>query len=195
MILLSSGIIGHAAECDMVIKKRKKHKEASGSELLLDLFSHYNSALRLYIRNIVKCEQTADEIAQETYVRLAAVQSDEKIDYPKAYLFRTARNISLDYLRRQGLRVVDDNVEVHEDVISSSTPNPEDHMMHAQMQKRLEKALLELPVKVRQVFYYRRYEDLKVAEVAMRMGISERLVYKNMEDAMQHLALRLKGQS
>ncbi|MEX0297674.1 MAG: RNA polymerase sigma factor [Kordiimonas sp.] len=164
-------------------------------DMLLDLFSKYNHSLRMFIRNTVKCEQTADEIAQETYVRFAAAKNKEEIDFPKAYLFRTARNISLDFLRRKGLRVVDDNVEVDADAVLSSAPSPEDDLIHAQAKKRLENALKELPLRTRQVFYYRRYEGLTVKHVAAKMGISERLVYKNMEDAMQHLAIRLKEKS
>tara|TARA_R110002096_G_scaffold144825_4_gene302132 strand:- start:86 stop:649 length:564 start_codon:yes stop_codon:yes gene_type:complete len=179
----------------VAVSKRVDAVVPSDDDMLLDLFSKYNHALRMFIRNTVKCEQTADEIAQETYVRMAAAKNKEEIDFPKAYLFRTARNISLDFLRRKGLRVVDDNVEVDADAVLSSAPSPEDNLIHAQAKQRLENALKELPLRTRQVFYYRRYEGLTVKHVAAKMGISERLVYKNMEDAMQHLALRLKEKS
>lgn len=179
----------------VAVSKRVDSVAPPDDDMLLDLFSKYNHALRMFIRNTVKCDQTADEIAQETYVRMAAAKNKEEIDFPKAYLFRTAKNISLDFLRRKGLRVVDDNVEVDADAVLSSAPSPEDNLIHAQAKQRLENALKELPLRTRQVFYYRRYEGLTVKHVSAKMGISERLVYKNMEDAMQHLAHRLKEKS
>lgn len=163
--------------------------------MLVDLFSRYNRALRVYIRNLVKCDQTSDEIAQETYARLASIKNLDGIDHPKAYLFRTARNIALDHLRRKGLRVIDATVEVDEETVSGGMPTPEENLAHAQAKKCLERALRELPPKTRRVFYYRRYQGLTVKHVAAKMNMSERLVYKHMEDAMQHLALRLKGKS
>ena len=72
-------------------------------------------------------------------------------------------------------------------------PTPEDNLVHAQTKKLFEKAMKELPSKTRRVFYYRRYEGLAIKHVAARMNMSERAVYNHMEDAMQHLALRLKG--
>lgn len=179
----------------VAVSKRVEPVTRPSQDMLLELFSKYNRALRVFIKNTVKCEQTADEIAQETYVRLAAVKDKDDIDFPKAYLFRTAKNISLDFLRRKGLRVVDDSVEVDTEAVLSSAPSPEENLIHNQAKERLETALKELPLRTRQVFYYRRYEGLTVKHVAAKMGISERLVYKNMEDAMQHLALRLKDKS
>lgn len=179
----------------LTVSKRVEPVTPGGHDILLELFSKYNRALRLFIQNTVKCEQTADEIAQETYVRLAAVKDKEDIDFPKAYLFRTAKNISLDFLRRKGLRIVDDSVEVDTEAVLSHAPSPEENLIHSQAKERLENALKELPLRTRQVFYYRRYEGLTVKHVAAKMGISERLVYKSMEDAMEHLALRLKEKS
>ena len=164
-------------------------------DILQDLFSQYNRSLRLFIRNIVKCEATAEEITQETYARLASAGNVEDIEHPKAYMFRTAKNIALDFLRRKGLRVVDDNVEVDEEMVVSSSPTPEENLIHQQAKKRFEAALKELSPRTRRVFYYRRYEGRSIKDVAAVLNISERLVYKSMEDAMQHLTLRLKGKS
>jgi len=163
--------------------------------LLTDLFAKYHRVLGLYVWNLVKCDQTAEEIVQETYARIASGSSKGPIDHPRAYLFRSARNIALDHLRRKRLRVVDDSVELDGDTVAGSLPTPEDNLMHSQAQERFKRAIRELPPKTRRVFYYRRYEGLTVKHVAAKMNMSERQVYKHMEDAMQHLALRLKGNS
>lgn len=167
----------------------------SRQDVLQELYARYNRSLHLFVRNIVKCHATAEEIAQETFVRLASNKAAGEIEYPKAYLFRSAKNIAIDHLRRKGLRVVDDNAEVDSDAVASSGPTPEDNMVHVQAKKQLEAALKELPPRTRRVFYYRRYEGRSVKDVAAVMQMSERLVYKSMEDAMQHLTLRLKGKN
>ena len=174
--------------------KKVKDVTPPSSAMLLDLFSRYNRALKIFVKNTVKCEQAAHEITQETYARLAAVQNQKKIDYPRAYLFQTAKNISLDFLRRKGLRVFDETVEVHSEMAVSLSPNPEEILVHKQAKQEFENALKELPLRTRQVFYFRRYENLSIKQVAAKLGISERLVYKQMEDTMRHLAVRLKGE-
>ena len=41
-----------------------------------------------------------EDIVQETYVRLCQVGKTERIQHPKSYLLRTARNLALDSVKR-----------------------------------------------------------------------------------------------
>ena len=41
-----------------------------------------------------------EDIVQETYVRLCQVGASEQIRHPQSYLYKTARNLALDSLKR-----------------------------------------------------------------------------------------------
>ena len=41
-----------------------------------------------------------EDIVQETYVRLCQIAKPEHIQHPKSYLFKTARNLALDNVKR-----------------------------------------------------------------------------------------------
>ena len=162
-------------------------------DLLVNLFNSYNRSLKLFLRNLLGSEQTAEEIAQETYLRLLNTPDIESCEHPRAYLFRTARNLATDYLRRRGrgLRIIDGNVPVDQVDIPSVSPSPEEVTTYQQTKQRLDDALRELPLTTRRVFYYRRYQRWSIAQISAQMELTERMVYKHMETALKHLASRL----
>lgn len=167
----------------------------SPDENVVDLFDQFRRALKLFVLVTVKCENTAEDIAQESYLRFLRVQSEKVITHPRAYLFRTAKNLSTDFLRRRALNVIDRKTEVNEEIIEGSEASPEESLILAQTKSELEKVLASMPRKARQVFYYRRYDGLSIKDISSRMNISERMVFKYMRTAMQSLAVGLKRES
>ena len=81
----------------------------SGLEQLVEM---YNSSLVFYINGLVNNVATAEDIAADTFVELLVKKSSFKNDYAfKTWLFRVARNNSIDYLRKQariGTFAIDD---------------------------------------------------------------------------------------
>jgi RNA polymerase sigma-70 factor (ECF subfamily) len=59
----------------------------------------------------------------------------------------------------------------------------------------LRSALDELPAKCRQIFVLHRLEGLSRAEIAIRMGLGERMVRLYMARALEHLRRRLDDAS
>ena len=55
----------------------------------------------------------------------------------------------------------------------------------------LKQALEELPVKCRDIFVLHRVEGLSRAEIAIRMGLGERMVRLYMARALEHVRRRL----
>ena len=174
--------------------EKNHHDELSdiGSQEIVELFDRYRKALKLFVQVTVKCENIAEEIAQESYLRFMRVQNEKVIEHPRAYLFRTAQNLSIDFLRRRALNVIDTKVEVNEDTVEGTSESPEEQAILTQTKSELERILIDMPRKSRQVFYYRRYDGYSIKEISSRMNISERMVFKYMRKAMQILAAGLK---
>ncbi|HBY40098.1 MAG TPA: RNA polymerase subunit sigma-70, partial [Alteromonas sp.] len=52
-----------------------------------------------------------DDILQDTYVRLCQVKDTSHIREPRSFLYKTARNLAYDHLKRADVRLIDDAIE------------------------------------------------------------------------------------
>ncbi len=56
----------------------------------------HESLLRSWLRGLFPSLSDVDDLVQESYARLIRARSAGKVDYAKAYLFTTARNVAHD---------------------------------------------------------------------------------------------------
>ena len=96
-----------------------------------------------------------EDIVQETYVRVCQVKHPENIRQSRSYLFRTARNLALDYLKRAETKYPDGMDE--QDIDSLVDTKAGDDSTFDQVTSNQEFALFcqavrHLPVKCRRVF-------------------------------------------
>ncbi len=112
-----------------------------------------------------------------------------------AFLSRSARNISVDHLRREQVRrthaTTTSAVAAGED--SDSDPAFE-ALAARQSQEAVKRAIRELPETTRRLFLMNRAEGLSFVEIAARCGMSERNVAKHMAKAVAHCAKALESQ-
>lgn len=121
-----------------------------------------------------------DDIVQETYARLIAVESVSGIGNVKNYMFQTAWSVMVSHVRRArvvSFRTVSDLDELGA-VANDSTP--EDHVADRDELRRLAAAIATLPGKIRDVFVLRRVSGLSQRDVAGQLGLSESTVEKHM---------------
>lgn len=69
-------------------------------------FLHHQSELRQHLLRRVGCSDTADDLLQDTFLRIAQLESGCEIVNPRAFLYRVAGNLALDHLRWQARRQV-----------------------------------------------------------------------------------------
>src|SRR5688500_7871437 len=72
-------------------------------------FAEHRSVLLRTLARIVGSVATAEDLVQETYLRVASALRTRPVDYPAPFLFQTARNLAFDHLRserRHGLVVI-----------------------------------------------------------------------------------------
>lgn len=141
---------------------------------LTRLFEEHNSSLVRLLRAKLRSDQEARDVAQEAYLRLLQLDQLDKVSYLRQYLFRTALNIATDRLRSNTVRDAahrDPVFNRHSDEIS-----PERTALAHEELKMVEAALNSLPAKIRYAFLLHRIHDLSVAEVAVRLGVTERTI-------------------
>lgn len=147
--------------------------------------AHRQELMRALVR-IVRCEQAAADLTQETYLRLVNLAQTTSVTYPRALLFRTATNLAIDYLRKGKLErhtrdPLDPTVE-----IPSAAPSAERAVFDKQRFRIFLSALDTLPPRSREAFLLHRVEECSYREIASRLSISESAVEKLIMRALLH---------
>lgn len=159
---------------------------------------HQHAVYRFVLRSVRRPER-AEEITQDTFVRLMKSadrwQPSAKLS---TYLLTIARNLCIDDARRQrhvAQPVLD--VPVHRDDPGGGTRTAQladpahqpalGRISRDQFMARLEAGLAALPPEQREVFLLRHVEGLRFTEIAALSGLSENTVKSRMRYALAAL--------
>ncbi|MCG8475013.1 MAG: RNA polymerase sigma factor [Cytophagales bacterium] len=126
----------------------------------------------------------ADEITQETFVRVWEKQFDYDPKKTKSLLYKIANQLFLDSVRQYRL------AEEHADELSFRLKEGMEHNEpNAMMLKKCEQALAALTENERVVFLMSRKDGMKYRDIADCLEISVKAVEKRMSQALKKLAI------
>jgi RNA polymerase sigma-70 factor (ECF subfamily) len=136
----------------------------------------HDASLRAYLRGAFPGVRDVDDVVQESYLRVWRTRAAQPIQSARAFLFRVARNLALDLVRRnraapfspvrdlEGLSVLD-----HGSSPVRALDTHEKLMMLAD-------AIEALPARCREVVILRKIQGLPQREVATQLGLAEKTV-------------------
>ena len=157
------------------------------------LFLAHRRELEVYLTRQVQCRDTAADLLQETFVRLAQQPANAGLSNVRAYLYRIARNLVIDHFRRDERRLtLPLPLDQLADLPDAAVPVDRDFEAR-QTLAALREAIAELPRRTREVFELNRIEGLTYAEVAQRLGVSNSSVQKHLARALFHAMQRRKS--
>lgn len=148
--------------------------------------------LRFLSRQNISAEE-AKEIVQETYVRMHEVPHVEALEQPRAYLYRTAINLTRDTQRqrRRGSNVTVLNPQYPDQDVASEEPAADRVLSGEQELQIIRAAIAELSPVCRQVFVMHRFESATYKEIAETLGLSVSSIEKYVIQALAQLKKRL----
>lgn len=127
----------------------------------------------------------AEDVVQETWLKLHERGDAESWDEPRAVLFTTAANLGTDVQRREARA---DRLFVR-DGETPEAPHPgADPQSQVQTESELNSvaaALQGLPAQCREAFLLNRVEGLTHSEIAQRLGVSTKTVQRHIERALR----------
>jgi RNA polymerase sigma-70 factor (ECF subfamily) len=147
----------------------------------------HEDALRAWLKNRRVADLEIDDIVQEAYAKICALEFVEGIRHPKTYFFRTAYSIIVTHIRRS--RVVSIFSVENMDALSLTThdPSPERQVADREELSRIAAAIASLPNACREVFTLRRIEGLSQRDVAKRLKLTENSVEHHMTKAIRFM--------
>jgi RNA polymerase sigma-70 factor (ECF subfamily) len=164
---------------------------AQNVELVGLLFRKYGKQLQTFLHSRLN-PQDVEDVAQKTYLQLLQHPNPADIQSPQAYLFRTASNLAVDSLRRDGTRNRHTEQDIDTDAVAGGQPALEAVVDGELRFRRFMDVLDELPELCRHAFILHRLEGMGHAEVAERLGISRKTVQRYVLRALTHCQQRME---
>ena len=155
----------------------------------------YNSLYQKQVeklRNFVyyKCGDLslAEDIAQETFVKLWTNCAKVVLESVMGYLYTIANRLFIDQTRSQKVRLKFEK----EPIKTSNTEDPYHALRTEEFRELLETTISDLPEGQREVFLLNRIEGYTFKEIAEMLGVSSTAVEKRMAKALVKLRDRIQ---
>ncbi|WP_460427470.1 RNA polymerase factor sigma-70 [Azotobacter armeniacus] len=151
-------------------------------------FIDHRTTLIKVAASITGCRSRAEDVVQDAFFRLESAHLPSlSIKAQLSYMFRTVRNLAIDYYRKQAFEQRHRGSE-EEGLAIEQQENASPESLH-QYQETLEliaDALSQLPERTRYAFEMHRIHGQQQREIARELGVSPTLVNFMIRDALVH---------
>ncbi|WP_244530155.1 sigma-70 family RNA polymerase sigma factor [Rhizobium sp. NFR07] len=154
---------------------------------IVSTFLSLRKVLLSTIARMVKSPATAEDLVQDTFLRLWERRADLN-DRPlqPGYVVRIGRNLAIDFKRRERVAPFVGGIDDLQ-FIKDPTPTPEDHAIASQNLRVISDAIACLPPRAKEVFVMARIDGLTYVEIGRKLGISPKTVFSHMVVALERL--------
>ena len=163
-----------------------------------ELIERHSRRVRSYIGMMVKDNDVADDIFQDTFIKAVRVIDEGRyVDSGKflSWILRIAHNRVLDHFRREKSNKQINEAEAGYDVIGTmrfSEPTTEDEMVHGEMEQAIRDLIELLPAEQKEVVRLRYYSKLSFQEIAEHTDVSINTALGRMRYALINLRRMIK---
>lgn len=141
------------------------------NEAFQKLLSDYQRPLYSHIRNIVLNHDDADDVLQNTFIKVFRHLKDFKGESKLfSWMYRIATNESLTFLSQKAKRGGTTSEAMQTKAVENL--RADDHFDGSEIQLKLQKAIVLLPEKQQLVFKMRYFEEIKYEEMSEILGTS-----------------------
>ena len=165
-----------------------------GDQNSLEILIHrHKSRVFSYILLIVKNQELAEDIFQETFIKvIRSLKRGKYIENGKfvSWVLRIAHNLIIDHFRKEKLKGTVSNDSTDVDIFNSqkfSDRTIEDQLIKSQILSEVKDLVKELPEEQQQVIYMRHYMGLSFKEIAEQTDVSINTALGRMRYALINL--------
>ena len=165
----------------------------TASNLIDELYRREVKSLRQYVRYVLRSSGDAEDIVQESFIRLWRALSLGDIQSPRAVLFKTARNLAFNHLRDMRVRNSGDAFAAMDEAFVRRVATAEEALIYSEEATACRLLMEGLPVRCREAFVLRVVDELSYKEMSRQMRLSISTIEKHISKGKQICRSRLEG--
>jgi RNA polymerase sigma-70 factor (family 1) len=151
------------------------------------IFNQWYEPIRNFIYYKTGNVHLAEDIAQDTFLKIWEKKDDINISTVKSFLFTIAANLLNNKMDHQNVSFR--FINTYQQPAAASSPDFEMEMR--EFNEKLQRALADLDDKKRTVFLMNRIDELTYQQIADNLGLSVKAIEKRMEKALAFLRNRI----
>lgn len=167
--------------------------DPASSNLRSRLNARFQGPLMAFFTRRIKNRAEAEDLTQETLLRVFNAQAFDLVENPESYVFSVATNLLRDH-RRLSLRFDPSARVLIEEAVASELEHqlvedssPEKVLLNEDYLKEVLQALDQLGERTRDIFILFRLENMKQKDIAALYGIGQSTVEKHVMKAVAYL--------
>ena len=170
--------------------------EAGNKDSVFKAFCECRTSLVRYIRKYIGKKDDPEDILQEAFLRTYKADQKTDIEFPKTYMFKTAKNLAIREKTKMSARLTDYIEDYSGPTLSSNEPSAFEALDKKQNQQLLRSAIDALPPQCRKVTVLRLIHGMPLKEIARELGITlsttEKHIAKGLERCETYVRLHSK---
>lgn len=162
------------------------------ADLVGALYRDHRGWLLAWLQRSTACRQRAEDLSQDTFVRLLGREQLDTPREPRAFLAAVAKGLLFDHFRRTALEQA--YLAELARIPEAEHPSAEAQLLILEDLKAIDKLLGKLSSKARAAFLHSRLDGLGHAEIAERLGVSVSRVRQYIAQGMRQCYIALYGE-
>jgi RNA polymerase sigma-70 factor (ECF subfamily) len=161
-------------------------------ELIGTLYRDHRRWLLAWLKGSIACPHRAEDLSQDTFVRLLGREQLDSPREPRAFLLAIAKGLLFDHFRRAAL----EHTYLAEltRLPPAEQPSPEAVQLILEDLKAIDALLGKLSSKARNAFLLNRLDGLSHAQIAEQLGVSVPRVRQYLAQGLRQCYVALYGQ-
>jgi len=136
----------------------------------------HEGRVRAWLRRSLQSRDDIDDLIQEAYARLAALDDVDHIERADRYFFQIVRNLLGEQVRRAKIVRIEAATETDLQSIYSDEPSPERTVAARRELDRVKQLIDGLPERCRRIFELRKIHGIPQREIARMLDVTESTV-------------------
>jgi len=136
----------------------------------------YGGQLKAFLRGAFPTVRDVDDVVQESFLRIWKARATQPIQSAKAFLFKVARHVALDLVRRERISPVNLAGDLADLPVIEDRPSVFEALTEREKISLVGDAVVALPARFRAVIILHTFQGHSQAEVARQLGLTEKSV-------------------
>ncbi|MNM96595.1 putative RNA polymerase sigma factor FecI [compost metagenome] len=166
--------------------------QTGNGELVGALYRDHREWLVGWLNRSTGCRQRAEDLGQDTFVRVLGRRELPSLKEPRAFLITIAKGLLVDHWRRAALEQA--YMEELQQLPEHAQPSPEVEYLILADLREIDRLLGKLSARARSAFLLNRLDGFGHAEIAERLGVSVPRVRQYIAQGLRQCYCALYGE-